>query len=504
MNIFKWITGRTGKMALSAMQAVGLSAVVGVAGIAAWQYLDAPAETNNTFMPASYDSGEVVYVAGANAGSYSGGSMQISTNTFKRLEQQELSQRAAQEMAEYAPDYSASVAAPTRAYQMGGTEGLGTGANAANEFDLQNNPMAAMQQSMAGISNMVSQAQAQAQTAAAGKPAGGATLASAPKSWGSSGAAGGSSGNSFNSSFSVQDSGKNTRGTPAGADGARQAGNVLASAQAQAAGMMAQEGTRIRGRASFGHSSGLGDSKEATVLAGRRVNQLKNELEDITHKSAAAAKNRNRSTVEGARAFLASTKTSGGMMITADNVTTGQGQGSKDFEQDNTANLRGIRTWGIGQVDTATERSKDRNNMKKWLWVTVAAALAAMIAIPFVKNIPLFGWMIALGLTLAVLALVVTTIVKASQFMHKWHTTDGWGVASIVVAGLMAVGVAAAWIWSTAFKDFFTKVADTLGIGGGSSTGSGAGGAGGGATENLCLNTVGQPASTVPGGGMTA
>ena len=38
MNIFKWLTGRAGKMALSAAQAVGPSAVVGVAGIAAWQY----------------------------------------------------------------------------------------------------------------------------------------------------------------------------------------------------------------------------------------------------------------------------------------------------------------------------------------------------------------------------------------------------------------------------------------------------------------------------------
>ena len=74
MNIFKWITGRAGKVALSAMQAVGLTAVVGVAGIAAWQYLDSPAETNNTFTPAAYDSGEVVYVAGANTGAYAGGS----------------------------------------------------------------------------------------------------------------------------------------------------------------------------------------------------------------------------------------------------------------------------------------------------------------------------------------------------------------------------------------------------------------------------------------------
>ena len=70
MNIFKWITGRAGKMALSAAQAVGLSAVVGVAGIAAWQYLDAPAD-NTAFNPAAqYNPGEIVYVAGASGGAY--------------------------------------------------------------------------------------------------------------------------------------------------------------------------------------------------------------------------------------------------------------------------------------------------------------------------------------------------------------------------------------------------------------------------------------------------
>lgn len=70
MNIFKWLTGRAGKMALSAAQAVGLSAVVGVAGIAAWQYLDSPAD-NTAFNPAAqYDPGEVVYVAGASGGAY--------------------------------------------------------------------------------------------------------------------------------------------------------------------------------------------------------------------------------------------------------------------------------------------------------------------------------------------------------------------------------------------------------------------------------------------------
>lgn len=505
MNIFKWITGKTGKMALSAMQAVGLSAVVGVAGVAAWQYLDSPAETNNTFNPAAYNPGEVVYVAGANTGSYAGGSyagggessssVRISTNTFKRLEQQEMAQRAAEEMAEYAPDYSAAASAPSQAYQMGGTDGLGTGGNAANELALKNNPMAAMQQSMAGVSDMVAQAQQQAQQQAqASAPdaqKGTATLASASKNWGSSSATGGSSGNAFNASFSVQDSGKNAKDGAAAAAALKNVGNVMASAQAQAAGMM--EGARIRGRASFG-SDGLGESRNASVRKGRSTKDS-DDLEFIRRRSADAAKNRNRSAVEGARAFLASTKISGGMMISADNVTTGQGQGSKDFESSYDSNLRGIKSWGEG-VDTETQkRDKDRHNLKTWLWSSVMTAIAAMIAIPYLKHIKIFGVpIVALIVAAAATAILLAALVKAIKFAKIWGG-EGIATAIDIVAPLLIAGVWASFFWSSAFKSAYKAIGKFLGFGGG---GGGAGGAGGG---NLCINTIGgQPMGGLPGG----
>ncbi len=452
MNIFKWITGRAGKVALSAMQAVGLSAVVGVAGIAAWQYLDSPAENNNTFNPAAYDSGEVVYVAGANTGAYAGGSyagggesqssMQISTNTFKRLERQEMAQRAAEEMAEYAPDYSSvASSAPSQAYQMGGTDGLGTGANIANEFDLKNNPMAAMQQSMAGVGDMITQAQQQAQqqaqSAAPGQQGAPAALASASKNWGSSGATGGSSGNSFNSAFSVQDSGKNTKGSASAADAAKQAGDVMASAQAQAARMMG-EGSRLRAKSSFG-SNGIGDNRDASVQ-NSRTSKDGRDLDFIRRRSADAAKNKNRSAVEGARAFLASTKVSGGMMISSDNVTTGQGQSSKDFNQDYEANLRGIKSWQVGTDNMVNQRDKDRHAMKTWLWVALGVATAAMIAIPLLKKIAIWGWWLALGLAAVATAFAAVGFVKAANFA-KTYGGEGASTATMIVTPLLIAGV---------------------------------------------------------------
>lgn len=452
MNIFKWITGRAGKVALSAMQAVGLTAVVGVAGIAAWQYLESPAETNNTFTPASYDPGEVIYVAGANTGSYASGSyagggesqssMQISTNTLKRLERQEMSQRAAEEMAEYEHDYSSSVgAAPSQAYQMGGTDGLGTGANVANELDLKNNPMAAMQQSMAGVTNMISQAQQQAQQQAQAPapgqaPAGAPALASASKNWGSSAATGGSSGNAFNSSFSVQNSGKN-KGSVSAADAAKQAGDVISSAQAQAAKMM-REGSSLRARASFG-SGGLGDSRNASAQ-NSRTSKDGRDLDFIRRRSADAAKNKNRSAVEGARAFLASTKVSGGMMISADNVTTGQGQSSKDFNQDYDVSLRGIQRWSVDTGSYVDRRDKDRHDMKKWLWVALGVSVAAMIAIPILKKIKFVGFWVALACAAAATAFAAIGFTKAANYANTYGG-EGASTAAMLVTPLMIGGV---------------------------------------------------------------
>lgn len=496
MNIFKWITDRAGKVALSAMQAVGLSAVVGVAGIAAWQYLDSPAE-NNSFTPAGYNPGEVVYVAGANTGSYAGGSyagggespssVQISANTFKRLERQELAEQAAADMAEYSPEYSGPVSSSASsvgsAHQMGGTDGLGTGANAANEMALKNDPFAAMQQSMAGVSSMVSQVQQQAQQQAqAGKDGaqtGGASspaLASASKNWGSSGATGGTAGNAFNSSFSVQDSGKNKSDSIPSAAAMRQAGDAIASAQTQASRMM--EGARIQGRASFGNSGMIGDNRDATVQNFRNSKDPR-DLDFIRRRSADAAKNKNRATVEGARAFLASAKISGGMMISAENVTTGQGQGSKDFDTDYEANLRGIGIWRANQDDTSHRRDKDRHDMQTWFWVAMGVATAAIIAIPFVKKIPIWGWWIALGLAAVATAFCVVGFAKANSFAKNWGAT-GYSTMAQIGTGVMVLGIWLSFFLSHLAKDMVMKeVPKLLGVsaGAGTAIGVGVGGA---------------------------
>lgn len=482
MKIFHWIIkSRAGKMALSAMQAVGLSAAVGVAGIAAWQFLGSSAD-NTAFSPQSYDPGEVVYVAGAAGGSYDANGEVKSAFQAKSSKAIEMTERlsAAQKRAD---EYDDSVTLPSStaepspaAYQMGSSEGLGMGSNAARE---ENNPMAMVQRSMAGVTDALSRVQSQAQGAAAQagqKPEGAVpTLASASKDWGSSAAKqslSGGNGSAFNSTFAIQGQAGGAADGKGQAAAMAQAGDVIAQAQQQAMGMT--EGMRMRGQASFGKEDGLGGSRNA-VIADQRHSKAAGDLEFIRKRSADAALNKHRSTNEGARAFLASTKISGGVSVTGDSVVLGEGQGSKDFDADYNVNSGRIR----GAIDSVSaseeQRRQDRHSMQKWLWRAIFTCLAAMIAIPLLKLKWPFGWLAAIGLTIAALGTAAMAIVKAAQYAHKWGAS-GLSTTIMIISGFMVAGVAAAWIFRSAFKEFFDKVADKLGMAKGSET-TGTGGA---------------------------
>ena len=474
MNIFKWITGRAGKMALSAAQAVGLSAVVGVAGIAAWQYLDAPAD-NTAFNPAAqYNPGEIVYVAGASGGAYgANGEVQSAfrakpSKAIEMTEKMTLAQQRAEELDDSVTIPSSAAPSDPRAYQMGGTEGLGMGGNRANEQDLKNNPMALVQQSMAGVSEAVSRAQAQAQgqaAAAAGQaPAGQApagTLASATRDWGSFAATKGISGgggNSFNSSFSIQDSGKNSKEAAAIL---KDPDAVVRNFQAQAA--AAREGAQLRARSSFGRDEMLAGDRE-TAVGNARSSKEGKDLDFIRKRSADAAKNKNRAANEGSRAFLASTRISGGMTVVGDNVTTGQGQGSRDFEAATEANLRGLKTWNTDIEDQANKRDKSQKNIRMWLWIALPVALAAMPWIaamstlaaalcsnPFTLAAGVALWVKAAILLAVALAPVMTLLGVSIHHMNNYggEALSTWGatIAGILTAGLgtcMIPGVGAA------------------------------------------------------------
>lgn len=503
MNIFKWLTSQSGKIALSAAQAVGLSAVVGVAGVAAFQYLDAPTDNTSFNLGGQYNPGEVVYVAGASGGSYGANGevqsafMATPSKAIEMTEKMTLAQKRAEE---YDDSVVLSEPAPSnpQAYQMGGTEGLGMGANRANEEELKNNPMALAQQSLSGVTDAISRAQAQAQQQAAaaanGQPqqGGAGALASANRDWGSSAATRGLSGgggNAFNSSFVVQDSGKGGKGA-AGAGAVQSPDQVAKNFRNQISSI--QEGARLRARSNFGQNELLADGRD-TSLGNARTSREGKDLEFIRKRSVDAAKNKNRAANEGSRAFLASTKISGGMTVVGDNVTTGQGQGSKDFEAATESQLRGIQSYATGNLDEeALQRKRARDNIRTWMWIAIPVALAAMVSIPIA--IASSGWFFGVGYALAaaIAAVALAPVITLLSISAKYANTYGgsslstWGMT---IAGILTAGIGAAFIPGVGFAVKWATWAQLLLGGGAAGLGAAAAWWATSATEDATLDS---------------
>lgn len=491
------------------LKAVGMTTVVGVAGVAALQFLDSPAD-NTSFNPAGeYDPGEVVYVAGGSAGSYGSGgfstdgygsgeassSMRISSAQINRLDR--LTQTAPE--GEVAED----IVAPSdpRAYQMGASEGLGMNANAGNEAELQNNPMGMMGDMMSNISNItqgVQGAAAGAAPAQQGAPAGAPALAAAQKNWSKGAATGGNGGgNSFNSSFVVQDSGKS------GSDRASnvtpgQAADVMKQFQGQMASI--HDGMRMRSQSNFGNTEGLSGSWDASV-ANARTSKEAHELKFIRKRSADAAANKHRSANEGSRAFLASTKISGGMRIAGENVTTGQGQGSADFNNEYETNLRGIKAWADAREAYEEKRQQKLNELKGWFWGAVAIAIAAMVAIPFLTKLGgWIGWLAAAFIAAAALAVIVVGFVKCMKFFKEFddYGFKGWPAAITILLPILAAGVGLSFVKVIA-NWIITQVDKLLGLGAVT-----AGAEGGAATIAVTGAMAGKAAAIGAGAGAVA
>ncbi len=225
--------------------------------------------------------------------------------------------------------------------------------------------------------------------------------------------------------------------------GAMPSGSNLVSARAEALGT----------GNGMGNPNFLASSRGSRTYKGRQTPRGDTELKDITKRSAAAARNSERSNNEGARAFMANSTESGGMQF--EGATDATTSGSADFEAPNAARLKGIKDWG-NTIDTeALERSKRRNEIIMWLLGTV---VATALAIPFGYHLINKGrssggfWgvamMIAGFVLLAAAAAVATTlIVKAAKFAHDYTggttSTVSYIVGGVAIGALIFTGIAA-------------------------------------------------------------
>jgi len=498
MNIIQWFKNTAGKIPVSVMQMAGAGAVVAVAGFGAYNYLSSPAEDNNSFVPPASYNEEVVYVAGANGGSYgANGELQSSfkaapSRAIELTQRQEARERRNRELSESNAYYSGMEDMNTPnvsgganggvGYEFGATSNLGMGSDKGAELpfqvdganpmagiqDMMKNQISGMQAAMSGAAGQAAQGKGASQEKAGeGAALAGAamasvdrTLASVSHNWGQGAATGGhASGNGVNNEFAVQDSGKNA---PQGGPNIS-AGNVDLTT-----------GEDDPALALNGKFSNFGRDRDGVAGKGRYAGKGGEELELMRKQSADIANNKFRSANEPARVFLAGQQLSGGLKVDSGSVpTTGSGVSSGTFSDPysgiNKDQLKGkVKDIADEITDQKDLYEKDVSNLKIFFWTMVATCLVAMVAIPILKNIPVWGTIAAAIVALLAAVTIGLVIWKGIEFQTTWANNEnvdyagGWAIAGYIVGALLGAGVALSWIYSSAFFKFYSKVMSFL------------------------------------------
>ena len=378
MKILKLLMGRVGKATLTTTQAIVASAAVGIGGVAAWQMLGADSRADNAFNSLGYQQDEVVYVSSSTSGQYGRGenqqtafraapskAIEMQQREAEYLRQQE-EERAAAERARYASQTSAA-SSPAAAPLGGLNEGLG---NKKIEAMTPEQIKAMQEAALKQAKDAAAAGKANADAAALAAAAGVEGAAGGKGSFASRGMAmpAGSSGSpTFVGMPGSVDSGKNLKGSGASGSSA-----VSGAGQEGAA---IPNNRNLRARASFGGKVGEG-----------KLSREFNSLELMAKRSAEIAGNANRSANEGSRAFLASTRNSGGITLNGNEVSTGQGASSDDYG-DASSSLRGLNTKMDDLMNDELEFREARKSLRKNFWGLLAATILCMS-----MSIPFLGW----------------------------------------------------------------------------------------------------------------
>ena len=394
MKLFNFFKSRAGKAMLSATQAIAASAAVGLGGIAAWQILGSDGSSDNAFSSLGYQpQEEVVYVSNAATGQY--GKEEYTESAFRAapskaiemqqreaefLRQQELEREAAERAA-----YEAQTSAPTvQANSVGGlNEGLG------------NKKMESL--SPEQIKAMQAQALQQAQAAAAaGKLQADAIAAAAASGVNSAAARSGAAGGLGLSGATMAGAGLSSAGSAqyVGMPGAADSGKNFNGSDGITSGtdgvyLPDQEGARIpnarnqRAKPSFG-----ADVRQ------RQNSKEFNSLELMAKRSVEIAGNETRSANEGGRAFMASTKNSGGIRLDGvGEVSVGQGASSDDFGDASLSGINGAVGSAMDEIMTEEEQFRqERKDLRKKLRKLIGYTFLA-----FACAIPWLGWLAVRG-----------------------------------------------------------------------------------------------------------
>ena len=163
------------------------------------------------------------------------------------------------------------------------------------------------------------------------------------------------------------------------------------------------------------------------------------DIKDIAKRSADAAKNKNKSNTEGARAFLAASQDSAGM--TFENGESNEQTGSADFDTNDNA-INNLNNWQNNSNKENEQRTKDRKALLVFLLSTIGAAAVIIPMAAWLISCKTLVFLKALGYALlGMLALLAGYLVyRAGDYSATYHST--WFPLISILAGVGVAGLA--------------------------------------------------------------
>lgn len=330
------------------------------------------------------------------------------------------------------------------AAETSATDGLGMGANKAMEVG------SSVRNAPAGSSSQVPAGAVAAAAMGAGSGEGaGPTLASASMARASGNAFNATSGPVASSSGSGSSAARSSSGVASGGRGAGGASEGYQFSGAMPSGSNAVS-SLMNARRSSSFTAG---GRDSSVSRSRRSFKEKNELKDISKRSADVASNRNRAANEGSRVWLAGYENSGGMQID-DLPNASESRSSADFENPTQQKLKGIGEY-IPTVDEEAE--KQDKARKRLMWMALALVAVTVVAIPLGYHLiaqgkkagflgismMAYGW-IVLGIAMAYAAVVFGFAADYQRHYKGWFMPlMGYGLSMGAIVALLYAGISA-------------------------------------------------------------
>lgn len=233
------------------------------------------------------------------------------------------------------------------------------------------------------------------------------------------------------------------------------------------------EGSTLLASAKFQDvDSSFGASRGAR--AGRGMNSAEGRsLEQVRKRSAEIAQNANRSANEAGRAFLASSKNSGGIQLDEGGELMGGDVMSDDFEQATIDARNNLDQAADDLMERELQRLQDRSRLKRSLVSLVMLTIPAMFAISALFKKSLWGTIAAVAIGAAMTVAIALFMVDAGKCMQKWGGS-GLTTACMIVGPTLLALIGMAYIKSVAkaLNKFIGKLSEKLGgpLVGGAST----------------------------------